>query len=75
MPSDGIDSATREAKARHFQSDYGVPYTRFRRRRGGVNAGLILTHFAGLRRLNLDPPPGRFGACPGSPQEGPARVA
>ena len=35
MPSDGIDSATCEAKARHFQSDYGVPYTRFRHRRGG----------------------------------------
>ena len=35
MPSDGIGSAPREARARHFQVDYGVPYTRFRQRPGG----------------------------------------
>jgi hypothetical protein len=43
MPSDGIDSATREARARHFQSDYGVPYTRFRRRRSGFRVSFSRT--------------------------------
>jgi hypothetical protein len=35
MPSDGMGSAPRDARARHFQVDYGVPYTRFRQRPGG----------------------------------------
>jgi hypothetical protein len=72
MPSDGTDGATREAKARYFHSDYGVPYTRFRRRRGSFRVSFSRTSEYVFKMMHAVSAFNRdAGQVPNPPQPGP----